>query len=213
MYCASLKVTKAMAQLIISLHKQVVKKLPLTEASYVIGRSSDCDIVLNERTVSAKHAHLVNTGNECFLEDLQSTNGIYVNCTLTHKHLLLNKDLIQIGKYELLFENPFNSYQQIHALCSNAQHDEDSLEYARLEILNGEKIGQFISLKNKKINLSAPDSELGFMRLEENTQGNYLLYSLGKDKSLSSRILQANDKFNLGELELKFHQAIKLAKL
>ena len=94
-----------MAQLIISLNNQIIKKLTLTKASYMIGRSSQCDIVLNERTVSAEHARLVNAGDECFLEDLQSTNGIYVNSAPAQKHLLVDKDLVQIGKYELLFKS------------------------------------------------------------------------------------------------------------
>ena len=94
-----------MAQLIISLNKQIIKKLTLSEASYVIGRSSRCDIVLNERTVSAEHAHLVSVGDECFLEDLNSTNGVYVNQIARQKHLLVDKDSVRIGKYELLFQN------------------------------------------------------------------------------------------------------------
>lgn len=94
-----------MAQLIISLNNQIIKKLTLSQASYVIGRSNRCDIVLNERTVSAEHAHLVSVGDECFLDDLHSTNGVYVNHVATQKHLLIDKDLIQIGKYELLFQN------------------------------------------------------------------------------------------------------------
>lgn len=98
-----------MAQLIISLNKQIIKKLTLSEASYVIGRSNRCDIVLNERTVSAEHAHLVSVGNECFLEDLQSTNGVYVNHIARQKHLLMDKDWVRIGKYELLFQNPNSS--------------------------------------------------------------------------------------------------------
>ncbi len=95
-----------MAQLIISLNNQIIKRLTLSEASYLIGRSSHCDIVLSERTVSAEHAHLVNVGDECFLEDLNSTNGVYVNQIAKQKHLLLDKDLVRIGKYELLFQNP-----------------------------------------------------------------------------------------------------------
>lgn len=92
-----------MPELVISLNKQIIKKLQLAEAKYLLGRSEHCDIVLNERMVSAEHAQLVRIGDECFLEDLQSTNGVYVNQVRTHKHLLLNKDLIQIGKYELIF--------------------------------------------------------------------------------------------------------------
>lgn len=202
-----------MAHLIISLNKQVIKKLPLADTKYVIGRSSNCDIVLSERTVSTQHAHLVNTGSECFLEDLQSTNGVYINHVRTRKHLLVDKDLIQIGKYEILFQNPFNPYQQIYTLSVNTENRKEIVEYARLEIMSGEKIGRFISLKNQQINLLPPDSEFGFASLEKNLQGEYLLYTLDKDKALRSRLLQANDRFKLGELELKFHPATKLAKL
>ena len=94
-----------MVELIISLNNQVIKKLSLTEDHYVIGRSPHCNIILNERTVSAEHAHLINVGDECFLEDLHSTNGVLVNHVATQKHVLIDKDRVQIGKYELLFQN------------------------------------------------------------------------------------------------------------
>ena len=94
-----------MAELIISLNNQVIKRLSLTEAHYLIGRSPHCNIILNERTVSAEHAHLFNVGDECFLEDLGSTNGVLVNHIATQKHVLIDKDRVQIGKYELLFQD------------------------------------------------------------------------------------------------------------
>ncbi|WP_298609617.1 FHA domain-containing protein [uncultured Thiothrix sp.] len=106
-----------MPELVISLNKQIIKRLQLAEAKYLFGRSEHCDVVLNERMVSAEHAQLVRIGDECFLEDLHSTNGVYVNQVRTHKHLLLNKDLIQIGKYELLFHAITKLDQTVDNLC------------------------------------------------------------------------------------------------
>lgn len=200
-----------MAELIITLNYQIIKKLTLAEAKYLVGRSNQCDIVLNERTVSLEHAQLVSIGEECYLEDLQSTNGVYVNRVRTQKHVLADEDLIQIGKYELRYRSRIDPYQALYELSSSAEDSQTDLEYAQLEILNLERIGYFIPLKEKQINLSISDSEP--ISIEITPQGDYLLHSVDQQNQPSSYPLQANDSFKVGELELKFHPATKLAKL
>lgn len=63
-----------------------------------IGRKSDNLIVLNEQHISGNHAKILVRNDSLFLEDLNSTNGTYLNGTkITGKVKLSNKDEIKIG--------------------------------------------------------------------------------------------------------------------
>jgi hypothetical protein len=69
----------------------------------VIGRSPDCDIFLDDVTVSRKHALLVREGDRFRIEDQGSLNGIFVNKKRIESAPLENGDELQIGKYRLTF--------------------------------------------------------------------------------------------------------------
>lgn len=51
---------------------------PLTQDSWIIGRSPECDLVVKEATVSSRHCRLTWDGQQFFVEDLHSPNGVYV---------------------------------------------------------------------------------------------------------------------------------------
>ena len=68
-----------------------------------IGRSPDCGIVLDDVTVSRKHAVLVRSGDRWLIEDGGSLNGTYVNRKRVEAAQLEDGDELQIGKYRLTF--------------------------------------------------------------------------------------------------------------
>jgi sulfur carrier protein ThiS len=68
-----------------------------------IGRSPDCDIFLDDVTVSRRHA-VVGPGDEGFtIEDLGSLNGTFLNRSRIDRGVLENGDEVHIGKYRLIF--------------------------------------------------------------------------------------------------------------
>ena len=69
----------------------------------VIGRSPDCDIFLDDVTVSRRHALLVREGGRFRIEDQGSLNGTFVNRRRIESAELENGDELQIGKYRLTF--------------------------------------------------------------------------------------------------------------
>jgi pSer/pThr/pTyr-binding forkhead associated (FHA) protein len=75
----------------------------LGEGAVVIGRSSDCDIQLGVTNVSRKHARVVFHNEEYLIEDLESTNGVFVNGIRVVKCILRNNDQIEIGGVKLVF--------------------------------------------------------------------------------------------------------------
>jgi FHA domain/zinc-ribbon domain len=68
-----------------------------------IGRSPDCDIFLDDVTVSRKHAVLIAADGRFTIEDQGSLNGTYVNRRRIESAPLADGDEVQIGKYRLTF--------------------------------------------------------------------------------------------------------------
>jgi pSer/pThr/pTyr-binding forkhead associated (FHA) protein len=91
--------------MIVSIDGVVIKEVQLTKDRTTLGRRPYNDIVIDNLAVSGEHAVLQLTGNEVFLEDLNSTNGTYVNGKAVKKQLLQNNDTVEIGKYKIKFIN------------------------------------------------------------------------------------------------------------
>jgi hypothetical protein len=68
-----------------------------------IGRSPDCEVFLDDVTVSRDHAVLVERDGEFFVEDQSSLNGTFLNRRRIDSARLENGDELQIGKYRLTF--------------------------------------------------------------------------------------------------------------
>jgi FHA domain/zinc-ribbon domain len=70
-----------------------------------IGRSPDCEIFLDDVTVSRNHAVLLEEDGGYAVEDQGSLNGTFVNRKRIDRAVLTNGDEVQIGKYRLTFLN------------------------------------------------------------------------------------------------------------
>jgi len=69
----------------------------------LIGRSPECDVFLDDVTVSRRHAELVRSGNTFSIRDLGSLNGTFVNKRRIEDTRLEDDDEVQIGKYRMTF--------------------------------------------------------------------------------------------------------------
>lgn len=94
-----------MPKMIVSIDGVVIKEVQLTKDRTTLGRRPYNDIVIDNLAVSGEHAVLQLTGAEVYLEDLNSTNGTYVNGKAVKKQLLQNNDTVEIGKYKIKFIN------------------------------------------------------------------------------------------------------------
>ena len=74
-----------------------------TGARTRIGRSPDCEVFLDDVTVSRNHAVLVERDGHFFVEDQGSLNGTFVNRRRIDSASLENGDELQVGKYRLTF--------------------------------------------------------------------------------------------------------------
>jgi len=92
-----------MARLILSLDGQVLAEYNMTKERYTVGRLPDNDVRIDNAAVSGHHGLIINILNDSFLEDLNSTNGTYVNGKLIKKHALTHGDVITVGHHHLRF--------------------------------------------------------------------------------------------------------------
>lgn len=94
-----------MARLILSLDNQVLAEYNMSKERYTVGRLPDNDVRIDNPAVSGHHSLIINILNDSFLEDLNSTNGTYVNGKLIKKHALQHGDVITIGHHQLRFSD------------------------------------------------------------------------------------------------------------
>jgi pSer/pThr/pTyr-binding forkhead associated (FHA) protein len=92
-----------MARLVLSLDGAVMAEYNMNKERYTIGRLPDNDIRIDNAAVSGHHSLIINILNDSFLEDLNSTNGTYVNGKLIKKHALQHGDVITVGHHQLRF--------------------------------------------------------------------------------------------------------------
>ena len=92
-----------MARLILSLQGQSLAEYNMGKERFTIGRLPDNDVRIDNPAVSGHHALIINILNDSFLEDLNSTNGTYVNGKLIKKHALQHGDVVTVGHHQLRF--------------------------------------------------------------------------------------------------------------
>ena len=92
-----------MARLVLTLDGQVLAEYNMNKERYTVGRLPDNDIRIDNPAVSGHHSLIINILNDSFLEDLNSTNGTYVNGKLIKKHALQHGDVITCGHHQLRF--------------------------------------------------------------------------------------------------------------
>jgi hypothetical protein len=90
-------------RLVLSLKGEIVTEAYLVPGRFIIGRTSDNDLQVDSRFVSRHHAQVVTTVEGSWIEDLNSTNGIYVRGKRIRRHRLAEGDVVQIGQHSLTY--------------------------------------------------------------------------------------------------------------
>jgi pSer/pThr/pTyr-binding forkhead associated (FHA) protein len=92
-----------MPKMIVSIDEVVIKEVQLTKERTTLGRRPYNDIVIDNLAVSGEHAVIQMAGSDVVIEDLNSTNGTYVNGKAVKKQVLASGDFIEVGKYKIKF--------------------------------------------------------------------------------------------------------------
>lgn len=94
-----------MPKMIVSIDGVVIKEVQLSKDRTTLGRRPYNDVVIDNLAISGEHAVFQMAGAEVFIEDLNSTNGTYVNGKAAKKQQLQNGDTVEVGKYKIKFVN------------------------------------------------------------------------------------------------------------
>ena len=92
-----------MARLILQFEDRILKECSVGLMA-TIGRLPDNTLVIDNPAVSGHHACVFRDGDACVVEDLQSTNGTFVNEKRVTRRTLQNGDVLLIGKHTLVFD-------------------------------------------------------------------------------------------------------------
>ena len=90
-------------RLVLSLKGAQVTEAYLVPGRCVIGRTSDNDLQVESKYVSRHHAQVTTSTDGSWIEDLNSTNGIYVRGKRIRRHRLAEGDVVQIGQHSLTY--------------------------------------------------------------------------------------------------------------
>ncbi len=93
----------ALARLLIATDGRTVQEVALRPGRMIIGRTADNDIHIDSRFISRHHCQVITTPHSCVIEDLNSTNGIFVKSNRVRRHYLNDGDVVLIGKHELMY--------------------------------------------------------------------------------------------------------------
>jgi len=88
--------------LLASAGKTVVER-ELRPGRMVIGRTPDNDLQIDSKFISRHHCQIVTQTDSCVIEDLNSTNGIYVQSKRVRRHNLNDGDVVQVGQHEIMY--------------------------------------------------------------------------------------------------------------
>ena len=178
-----------MPKMIVSKDGVVINEVQLTKSRTSLGRRPYNDIVIDNLAVSGEHALVQISGEDVFLEDLNSTNGSCVNGKVVKRQLLQNKDVIEIGKFkiEYLSEPENSSVGSRHASESDtatritAPHSVASFN-ASIKVLSGVAADREIVLVKVVTTIGKPGQAVA--TITKRAQGFVLVHVDGQERPL-----------------------------
>ena len=97
------EVSPPLGHLLVATDGRTVQEVPLQPGRLIVGRTPDNDVQIDSRFISRHHCQVITTQNACVIEDLNSTNGIYVKSNRVRRHYLNDGDVVLVGKHELIY--------------------------------------------------------------------------------------------------------------
>jgi pSer/pThr/pTyr-binding forkhead associated (FHA) protein len=217
--------------LVLTLNQSVLGDFSLDKERLLIGRKPENDIQVDNLAVSGQHAAIITILNDSFLEDLDSTNGTFVNGKLVKKHALKHGDVITIGKHELKYVNDeattddqdFEKTMIIrpgmasHAAAAakaeqtapptpagvSSQMADTEMPLGKIQVLSGPGAGKELELKKVLITLGRPGVQVAV--ITRRPHGYFITHVEGKHPLVNGDTIGAQAH------ALKDHDVVELA--
>jgi type II secretory pathway predicted ATPase ExeA len=100
---SSLVAAHIVGRVLLACEGKTLMELELRPGRLVIGRTPDNDIQIDSKFISRHHCQIVTQPDACVIEDLNSTNGIYVKSKRVRRHNLNDGDVVQLGQHEVMY--------------------------------------------------------------------------------------------------------------
>ena len=217
--------------LVLTLNQSVLGEFSLEKERLLIGRKPENDIQVDNLAVSGQHAAIITILNDSFLEDLDSTNGTFVNGKLVKKHALKHGDVITIGKHELKYitddattdDQDFEKTMIIrpgmasHAAAAAKAEETappppagigsrvaaEDMPLGKIQVLSGPGAGKELELKKALITLGRPGVQVAV--ITRRPQGYFITHVEGKHPLVNG------DSIGAQAHALKDHDVVELA--
>jgi pSer/pThr/pTyr-binding forkhead associated (FHA) protein len=145
-----------MPKMIVSIDGVVIKEVQLTKDRTTLGRRPYNDIVIDNLAISGEHAVLQLSGSEVYLEDLNSTNGTYVNGKAAKKQMLRNGDSVEVGKYKIKFISDAVDDPSPKTAPAGLNDDAPNVPQAAIKVLSGAAAGRQVPLTKAVTTIGKP---------------------------------------------------------
>jgi type II secretory pathway predicted ATPase ExeA len=116
-------VETAVTQIDVRSNGEVLAEYALPPGRVIIGRSPDNEIYIKSKFVSRHHAQLVSDEAGCVIEDLNSTNGVFLGERQVKKYRLRDGDIVSLGVHELLYRDLRQTEHQPTAPVRDQVHE------------------------------------------------------------------------------------------
>jgi len=95
--------THVVGRILLASEGKTLVERELKPGRLVIGRTPDNDLQIDSKFISRHHCQLVTQPDSCLIEDLNSTNGIFVQSKRVRRHNLNDGDVVQVGQHEIMY--------------------------------------------------------------------------------------------------------------
>lgn len=219
-----------MAKLIVTSKEELVGEFPLSKECITVGRKSDNDIHIENPSISGYHAQVITILNESFVEDLNSTNGTFVNSRMVRKHALHDGDIISLGQHKLKYVNELTSRDAGQAAdrtvviggdakvaarqrLTATQARNQQIANARVRVTSGSNEGKELLLTKAVTTLGQPGVVVAAISRKDD--GFYIMLVEGEDEKKrprlngdpierEARLLKPGDEIRIGGVQMKF---------
>jgi pSer/pThr/pTyr-binding forkhead associated (FHA) protein len=211
-----------MGKLVVSLDGVVIKEVQITKDKTTLGRRPYNDIVIDNLAVSGEHAVLQMVGTDVFIEDLNSTNGTYINGKAVKKQLLSHNDTVEIGKYKIKYlVEDGSDYEKTMIVRGGAAAQPASSGFgglpsagpATIRVLNGPAAGREVTLTKPVTTVGKPGVQVASITKRpggyvfSHVEGSARPMINGAPLQAESVPLRHGDVIELAGTQMKFAQA------
>ncbi len=199
-----------MPKMIISLDGATIKEVQLTKERTTLGRRLYNDIVIKHLAISGEHALLQMAGHEVYIEDLNSTNGTYVNGKTVKKQLLRDRDTIEIGKYRIQYDKEDGRIDSAKIQGTQGNGAGPASINAVIRVLSGIAVGRELTLVKPVTSIGKPGVALA--TISRQPQGFTVAYVEGAVRPMlngavvgsDAMLLKNGDKIELAGTQMEF---------